>query len=274
MKEKDIQNYLFENPEYLFPKKIIQEKAKEYLIKGKRIDLLFRVDGIRYIVEIKKAAIRREDIGQILEYYGLMKTYLKESNLKLILVAPYWNKWQITYLEELGIRCVEFDISLIENNSDIKESQTFQSNFSESYWVIFLDKIDEQIENIIKKKNEDLKNLYLFNDGFLNMVSFPSSHKRLFVRTAKVSDFVLQISHLVEAVTVVPFRRIIKIEEKGDKKLFFLEARKSEKKSYLSFNTFKKRLLEIDKNVSISNKSIKRLKNEEIAAIKSVFESY
>ncbi len=274
MKEKDIQNYLFENPEYLFPKKIIQEKAKEYLIKGKRIDLLFRVDGIRYIVEIKKGAIRREDIGQILEYYGLMKNYLNEANLKLILVAPYLIKWQITYLEELGIRCVEFNISLIENNSNIKESSTLQSNISESYWAVFLDKIDEQMENIIKNENIDLKNLYLFDDGYLNMISFQSSHKRLFVRAANVGDYVLQISHLVKDVIVVPFRRIIKIEEKGDKKLFFLEARKSEKKSYLSFNTFEKRLLEINGDVLISNKSIKRLKNQDIAAIKSVFESY
>lgn len=42
MRERDIQDYLFMNPEVLFPGKSIQEKAREYSIQGKRIDLLFK----------------------------------------------------------------------------------------------------------------------------------------------------------------------------------------------------------------------------------------
>ncbi len=107
MLEKDIQEYLFDNPNILFPGKKISEKTKEYYIHGKRIDLLFMVDGIRYIVEIKRNTIEREHVGQIFEYYGLMRKHFAASNLKLILVAPNIPEYRTKYLEEHGIRCLE-----------------------------------------------------------------------------------------------------------------------------------------------------------------------
>ena len=114
MRESDIQDYLFMNPEVLFPGKNVQEKAREYLIHGKRIDLLFVVDDLRYIVEIKAVPIARDHIGQIVEYYGLMKEYLKETNLRMILVSPSIPKWRSVFLEELGIQC--FEIKKIPDN--------------------------------------------------------------------------------------------------------------------------------------------------------------
>jgi hypothetical protein len=107
MKERDIQNYLYANPEVLFPSGNITEKASEYSIHGKRIDLLFVVDGVRYIVEIKNVPIQREHIGQVVEYYGLMRHYMKDANLAMILVSSSIPAWRAAYLEELGIRCVE-----------------------------------------------------------------------------------------------------------------------------------------------------------------------
>lgn len=107
MKERNIQDYLYANPKVLFPSGNITEKAREYSIHGKRIDLLFVVDGIRYIVEIKNVPIQREHIGQVVEYYGLMRHYMKDANLAMILVSSSIPTWRAAYLEELGIRCVE-----------------------------------------------------------------------------------------------------------------------------------------------------------------------
>lgn len=107
MIERELQDYLYEHPELLFPDSRFQEKAREYTIHGRRIDLLFVVDGIRYIVELKGVPLQREHIGQVVEYYGLMKGYLNEANLRMILVAPSIPEWRGRYLEELGIRCVE-----------------------------------------------------------------------------------------------------------------------------------------------------------------------
>jgi hypothetical protein len=107
MNERNIQDYLFASPEVLFPSGNVTEKAREYSIQGKRIDLLFVVDGIRYIVEIKNVPIQREHIGQVVEYYGLMRQYMRDANLAMILVSSSIPAWRAAYLEELGIRCVE-----------------------------------------------------------------------------------------------------------------------------------------------------------------------
>lgn len=118
MKESDIQNYLYAHPEVLFPTGNITEKAKEYFIQGKRIDLLFAVDGVRHIVEIKNVPIQREHIGQVIEYYGLMKEYMRDAKLSMILVSSSIPSYRAVYLEELGIRCVEIP-SVPETEDDI-----------------------------------------------------------------------------------------------------------------------------------------------------------
>ena len=107
MKERHIQDYLYTHPEVLFPTGDITEKSREYSIHGKRIDLLFVVDSVRYIVEIKNVPLERKHIGQVVEYYGLMKDYMKDASLSMILVSSSIPSWRAAYLEELGIRCVE-----------------------------------------------------------------------------------------------------------------------------------------------------------------------
>jgi hypothetical protein len=73
MVERDLQAYHFENPDVLFPNQVINRKRREVFIEGWRTDLLFEVDGVQYIVELKRDTIPREDIGQVFEYYGLMR---------------------------------------------------------------------------------------------------------------------------------------------------------------------------------------------------------
>ncbi|MGB7191211.1 MAG: endonuclease NucS domain-containing protein [Acidobacteriaceae bacterium] len=107
MLEKDLQNYLFENPDILFPGLTVSEKRQEFSIEGRRIDLLYEIEGTRYIVELKRDAIKREDIGQILEYYGLMRRAHATASFKMILVAPSIPDYRRIPLEEFGIRCVE-----------------------------------------------------------------------------------------------------------------------------------------------------------------------
>jgi hypothetical protein len=107
MFERDLQNYLFEYPEILFPGLVISSKRREVFIGGLRIDLLFEVDGIHFIVELKRDTIKRADIGQIFEYYGLMRQRHETSTFKMILVAPSIPDFRKSALETIGIRCVE-----------------------------------------------------------------------------------------------------------------------------------------------------------------------
>ena len=107
MLERDLQDYLFENPDVLFPNQVIDRKRREVFIEGRRIDLLFEVDGVHYIIELKRDTIRREDIGQVFEYYGLMRQSNETADFKMILVAPSIPAYRRIPLEEFGIRCVE-----------------------------------------------------------------------------------------------------------------------------------------------------------------------
>lgn len=129
MLERDIQDYLFLYPEVLFPGQVIEEKHREYFIQGKRIDLLFKVEGTRYIVELKRDSIEREHLGQILEYYGLLRESLRAEDIRMILVAPRIPPFRRIYLQELGIRCVEITVPFepVEAESRIaKESWSYR----------------------------------------------------------------------------------------------------------------------------------------------------
>lgn len=105
--ERDLRDYLFQHPEVLFANEVVVSKRKEVYIEGRYIDLLFEVDGIHYIVELKRDTIRRETIGQIFEYYGLMRRSHATAKFRMILVAPSIPDFRRIPLEEFGIRCVE-----------------------------------------------------------------------------------------------------------------------------------------------------------------------
>jgi hypothetical protein len=125
MLERDLQHYLFENPDVLFPAQTISRKQKEVFIEGRRIDLLFEVDGIQYIVELKRDTIKREHIGQIFEYYGLMRQSHETAKFRIILVAPSIPAYRRISLEEFGIRCVEvprLPESINERSALVKEA--------------------------------------------------------------------------------------------------------------------------------------------------------
>lgn len=133
MLERDIQKHLYENPSMLFPGKVIQEKAMEFSVQGKRIDLLFVVDGQHHIVELKKTMLNREHIGQVVEYYCRLKDYMEEPDLKMILAtagAPSWAR----HLADLGIRFVKLDWaehggSPATDSISIKEADLFDQAF-------------------------------------------------------------------------------------------------------------------------------------------------
>jgi Endonuclease NucS len=119
MLERDLQDYLFENPDVLFPGQIITRRRREVVIEGRRIDLLFEVDGVHYIVELKRDTITRETIGQIFEYYGLMRHANEAHKFKMILVAPSIPAYRRIPLEEFGIRCFE-----VQHRLETQEKRT------------------------------------------------------------------------------------------------------------------------------------------------------
>jgi hypothetical protein len=105
--ERDLQDFLFANPDVLLPGEVILEKSREAFIGGKRIDLLFRTASASYIIELKAVPLTREHIGQVIEYYGLLRSTGEVGSLMMVLVAPSIPDYRKIFLKEIGIRCVE-----------------------------------------------------------------------------------------------------------------------------------------------------------------------
>lgn len=276
MKEKDIQNYLFENTDFLFPKKTVQEKAKEYSIKGKRIDLLFRVDGIRYIVEIKNKPLKREHIGQVVEYYGLMKTYLNEANLKMILVSPIIEEWQKVYLAELGINCIVFNKVLSENEINdctfsSKNKPKEHSLQFVKYWFVSVE-FKQPLRELADRQVENFKHLLKNQDSKLNVVSFPNSHSSMFVQKAKVGDYIMVNINQNGRFVVYPPREILYKDVAGSQTVFYVEKSSEHLKQILNFDEFLIKLKNTNKDISVSKTSIRPISKKHLNSFISVWQ--
>jgi hypothetical protein len=105
-RESVLRDYLYDHPEILFDRPVTH-KQREVRIDGKFIDLLFEVEGVHHIVELKRDSITREAVGQVLEYYGRLRNMHPERKYKVVLAAPSIPKYRSIPLEEHGIRCVE-----------------------------------------------------------------------------------------------------------------------------------------------------------------------
>jgi hypothetical protein len=83
--------------------------ARQHILENRlRFDLLFKdKDGKNLVVELKKDAVTREDIGQSIEYAGLIK------NQRVILAAPYFAESVKIAFEHYGIEYLEFNLSEI-----------------------------------------------------------------------------------------------------------------------------------------------------------------
>ena len=88
MFEKDIENLLANYPDEFFPGEGFKLINQQFIIEGRRLDLLFEDKHERQIVvEVKRGILTREASGQIAEYYGLLKNANLEKNYELILCA-------------------------------------------------------------------------------------------------------------------------------------------------------------------------------------------
>src|SRR5262245_5237492 len=73
-----------------------------------KVDLLFEDRARRKVViELKRDSVAREDVGQLLEYAGLI------SNSRVILAAPHIASALKTSFEHYGIEYIEFSMTEI-----------------------------------------------------------------------------------------------------------------------------------------------------------------
>jgi hypothetical protein len=84
---------------------------RQYIFKNKRrADLIFLdKDKRKVIVELKRNAVKREDIGQLVEYHGI----ISNENPRIILIAPIIPQTVKISFEHFGIEYLEFKVDKI-----------------------------------------------------------------------------------------------------------------------------------------------------------------
>ena len=114
MLEKDIENLIAGYPKEFFPKEEFLLLGQQHTIEGRRIDILFQDKfGRKIIVEVKRGILTREASGQVMEYYGLMKSQSPEDICEQILCANVIPRERKLFLENAGIECKEVSVGFI-----------------------------------------------------------------------------------------------------------------------------------------------------------------
>jgi len=114
MLEKDIENLLANHPEEFFPKLRLKLEGQQVKLGTYFADIVFQDEtGDTVIVEVKRGILSRDAVGQIMDYYGMLKRREPNRNIRLMLVANVIPRERIVYLKEIGISCIEIPVSKI-----------------------------------------------------------------------------------------------------------------------------------------------------------------
>jgi len=116
MLEKDIENIIARYPNEIFPDSDFKLIGQQIKLGKCYADIIFE-DKFRrkIIVEVKRGILSRDAAGQVMEYYGLLKSEQPESIIELILCANIIPAERKKFLETIGIECKELGINAINS---------------------------------------------------------------------------------------------------------------------------------------------------------------
>lgn len=121
LSEKDMENLIASNPDK-FIEPGIKLIGRQVYRSGRRFDLLFQDKfGRLLLVEIKKGVITRDAVGQIMEYYGLLKQS-EQSPIELMLIGNVISTERRSALEHAGIVVKEIPLSVFKSEMGIIEA--------------------------------------------------------------------------------------------------------------------------------------------------------
>lgn len=128
MLEKDIENLIALYPDEFFPKSGFKLIGQQVKLGRCYADIIFEDKFQRkIIVEVKRGILSRDASGQIMEYYGLLKSERTTDFIELILCANVIPAERKTFLETAGIECKEVGINRIN-----QLAEKFGYNFIDS----------------------------------------------------------------------------------------------------------------------------------------------
>ena len=114
MLEKDIENLIAQYSNEFFPNSGFRLIGQQVKLGKCYADIIFEDKYQRkIIIEVKRGILSRDASGQVMEYYGLLKTQSPTDVIELILCANIIPQERKIFLETIGIECKELGINLI-----------------------------------------------------------------------------------------------------------------------------------------------------------------
>lgn len=114
MLEKDIENLIAQHPDEFFPDSGFTLFGQQVRLGKCYADIIFKDRHNRkIIVEVKRGILSRDASGQVMEYYGLLKTERPDDFVELILCANIIPTERKKFLESVGIECKELGINIL-----------------------------------------------------------------------------------------------------------------------------------------------------------------
>jgi hypothetical protein len=113
MLERDMEHLLAEHIEEFLPGRKLNLVGRQVNIAGYRMDILFEEGtGVQLIMEIKRGLVTRQTVGQMVgqigQYYGLVKQAYPLKEVRLLLVANVIPPEFRTYLRDMaGVEAIE-----------------------------------------------------------------------------------------------------------------------------------------------------------------------
>ncbi len=145
--EKQIEDVFEVFHEQLLEPNLTLIKRQHILENKNRLDLLFTdKTGKNVVLELKKDAISREDVGQMMQYAGLIK------NSRVILAAPIISSSIKIAFEHYGIEYLEFSLDEIEKlYNQIKDKPKEQQQVLSKQIYVSQNVVKEPLLNRTKK---------------------------------------------------------------------------------------------------------------------------
>jgi len=168
LSEKDIENLIVRYPKIFFPDRnftLIGRQIKLGKKKRRKLDILFKDNDKRVLIEIKKGLLDREAIGQIIEYQVLFKKENPSVFLEAFLCVNEVSEDMKSYLEGIGIKCCKFSYAFLRKLVRAKKYTLEKDIIVEPVVKKFVPPTEKfEVTPFIKESNSKLKALMLCND--------------------------------------------------------------------------------------------------------------
>lgn len=155
MLEKDIENLIAKYPDEFFSGKVLKLQGQQIKLGSYYADVIFEDSSKNLsVVEVKRGILSRDAIGQIMDYYGILREENPNKKINLILAANIIPKERTIFIaEKLGIDFLEVPVTKM-----IEVAKKYSYNFLDTETPLDVQKF----EKIREKADSGKSHVWIF----------------------------------------------------------------------------------------------------------------